>query len=222
MSQSFFRWTNNYLFKQRIPKKTALLKKIKTIQRTICSNQPSCLRKSVFAIHNQDKEMADVKIERQNLNITSSVNKEHNENECELSVVTKKCEAVISQMTQIIIEQRNIQNHIVELKDSTVLLGQMIRKVNIYKAAEKLIRLWKIMKIAPDDFSKYYSEILYESLLELGLEAIIPCPGDKYDPIFHQKEDPDSDSRIVIICDEYNWGWKIGDIVLSKAIVKTT
>lgn len=131
-------------------------------------------------------------------------------------------EVVTGQLVEVIKEQRSLNSLIENLKDSTILLGDSVRKSNMFEGIEKLILLWRIVNKSSDELSQYYSQILYEALLEFGVEAIIPQAGDDYCPEIHQKEDQSMLSNKVVKCEKYNWGWKLNDTILTKAVIHTS
>lgn len=188
------------------------------VMRTNETNQSNSTNDQRESFH---KEIDTPQLFDSNSTDSSTFNMIH-KNMDENTEVYEKFDSVITQMSQIVMEQRNIELHLAELKKSTHYLGQAVRKANIYEASLKLIDLWRITKKASDEKSQYYSNVIYDSLIKLGLDVIAPNPGETYNPVIHQKSDNSSTSDIVLCCNNYDWGWKIEDTVLSKAVVITS
>lgn len=136
--------------------------------------------------------------------------------------VVENYDVVTGQLLEVIKEQRSIQLLIEQLKDTTLLLGKSVRKSNMFEGIEKLIVLWRVLNKSSDELSQYYAQILYGALNDFGVEAIVPQPGDHYRPEIHQREDQSMLSNQIVKCERYNWGWKLDEIVLSKAVVCTS
>ena len=128
---------------------------------------------------------------------------------------------VIDQMREIIQSQQMLNSSIDQLRSSTVELGNSVKLSAIYDGVKKLIKLWKLVNCSSEEISEYYSELLYDAFSSFGVVAIIPQPGELYCPEFHQKENSSAVSNTICSCEKYNWGWKIDDVILKKAIVTT-
>lgn len=135
--------------------------------------------------------------------------------------VQEKFNCVIDQMKQVLQSQKLLNTSIGRLQESTVELGNSVRISAIYGGVKKLFILWKLVNSSNEKINEYYSELLYDAFRSFGIVAINPQPGELYIPEFHQKEDSCTVSNIIVSCNKCNWGWKLDEVVLKKAIVKT-
>lgn len=130
-----------------------------------------------------------------------------------------KC--VIDQMRQIIQSQQMINTVLDQLRGNTVELGNSVKISTLYDGVKKLITLWSLVNRSSEDISEYYADLLFDALTSFGVTAIIPQSGEEYCPELHQKENASAISNIIYSCEKYNWGWKIDDVILKKAIITT-
>lgn len=135
--------------------------------------------------------------------------------------VQENYNCVLNQLRQIIQSQQSLNSSIDQLRGSMEDLGNYVKLSAIYDGVKKLITLWKLVNCSNEEISEYYSEILYDAFISFGMTAISPQPGEIYYPEYHQKENSSMVSNIISSCEKYNWGWKIDDVVLKKAIVAT-
>lgn len=133
--------------------------------------------------------------------------------------VQENYNCVLNQLRQIIQSQQSLNSSIDQLRGSMEDLGNYVKLSAIYDGVKKLITLWKLVNCSNEEISEYYSEILYDAFISFGMTAISPQPGEIYYPEYHQKENSSMVSNIISSCEKYNWGWKIDDVVLKKAIV---
>lgn len=116
--------------------------------------------------------------------------------------------------------QKEIISTLNLIRSETAELGNEIRRENMLKGVTLLCRLWSMMMHTDDESSQYYASLLYDSLITLGVEPIVPHAGDQYDPAVHIKADAHVSGNYIEGCSDGDNGWRMDHIIIQKAIVR--